>query len=79
MSVQISDVAPNFTLYSQNCKISPFNDFKGKNIVLYFYPKDDTSGCSAQACAFRDLHDEFEKLNTVILGVSRDPVNSHIK
>ena len=55
------------------------NDFKGKNIVLYFYPKDNTSGCTKEACNFRDDFPEFGKLNAVILGISPDSVESHKK
>ncbi|WIV11257.1 peroxiredoxin [Proteiniborus sp. MB09-C3] len=54
-------------------------DFKGKNVVLYFYPKDSTSGCTTEALEFMDLYDEFEKLDTVIIGISRDSLNSHVK
>lgn len=54
-------------------------DFKGKNVVLYFYPKDNTLGCTTEALEFMDLYDEFEKLDTVIIGISRDSLNSHVK
>jgi peroxiredoxin Q/BCP len=54
-------------------------DFKGKNIVVFFYPKDDTPGCTVEACGFRDSYKEIEKLGAVILGVSPDPVKSHEK
>lgn len=69
--------APDFSVKNdkdQNVKLS---DFRGKNVVLYFYPKDNTSGCTKEACEFRDLNSEFEKLDTVILGVSPDSVKSH--
>lgn len=56
-----------------------FSDFKGKNIVLYFYPKDNTPGCTIESKDFRDFHDEFLTLDTVILGVSRDTLKSHDK
>jgi peroxiredoxin Q/BCP len=55
------------------------SDFRGKTVVLYFYPKDNTPGCTAEACDFRDRHEEFADLDVVILGVSRDPVASHQK
>lgn len=53
--------------------------FKGKNVVLYFYPKDNTAGCTTEALEFMDLHDEFEKQDTVIIGISRDSLKSHAK
>jgi len=71
--------APNFKLKNQNGEVISLNDFKGKNVVLYFYPKDDTTGCTAEACSFRDDFPKFEKINTVILGVSPDSVESHKK
>lgn len=54
-------------------------DFKGKNVVVYFYPKDNTAGCTTEALEFMDLYDEFQKLDTVIIGVSRDSLKSHAK
>ncbi|SHH86492.1 thioredoxin-dependent thiol peroxidase [Sporanaerobacter acetigenes] len=69
----------DFTLKETDGKNISLSDFKGKNIVLYFYPKDNTSGCTAEAREFRDLYDEFEKLDTVILGISRDSLKSHAK
>lgn len=69
----------DFTLKETDGKNISLSDFKGKNVVLYFYPKDNTSGCTAEAREFRDLHDEFEKLDTVILGISRDSLKSHAK
>jgi len=71
--------APDFKLKNQNGKTISLNDFKGKNVVLYFYPKDDTSGCTAEACSFRDDFPKFEKTDAVILGVSPDSVESHKK
>ena len=71
--------APALTLKDQNdIKIS-LNQFTGKNVVLYFYPKDNTSGCTKEACNFRDDFPNFGKLNAVILGVSPDSVESHKK
>ncbi len=69
----------NFTLKETDGEDISLEDFKGKNVVLYFYPKDNTSGCTTEAVEFRDLHDEFEKTNTVILGISRDSLKSHAK
>ncbi len=70
--------APDFKLKNQNGETISLNDFKGKNVVLYFYPKDNTSGCTAEACSFRDDFPKFEKTE-VILGVSPDSVESHKK
>jgi len=71
--------APTFKLTDQNEKTISLNDYKGKNVVLYFYPKDDTSGCTAEACSFRDDFPKFKKVDAVILGVSPDSVESHKK
>ncbi len=71
--------APNFKLKDQNGKNVSLKDFEGKNIILYFYPKDDTSGCTAEACNFRDEFPKFNKTNAVIIGVSPDSVESHKK
>lgn len=71
--------APAFNLKDQNDKTLSLNDFKGQKVVLYFYPKDDTSGCTAEACNFRDELPAFNGLNAVILGVSPDSVESHKK
>ena len=71
--------APDFKLKNQNGETISLNDFKGKNVVLYFYPKDDTSGCTAEACSFRDDFPKFEKTDAVILGISPDSVESHKK
>lgn len=71
--------APVFTLPDQNGKKISLSDFKGKNIVLYFYPKDDTSGCTKEACQFRDAFPKFKGADAVILGVSPDSVESHKK
>jgi peroxiredoxin Q/BCP len=71
--------APDFKLKNQDGNTVSLNDFKGKNIVLYFYPKDNTSGCTAEACSFRDDFPKFEKTDAVILGVSPDSVESHKK
>ena len=71
--------APAFKLKDQNGKTISLNDFNGQNVVLYFYPKDDTSGCTKEACNFRDDLPKFGKLDAVILGVSPDSVESHKK
>ena len=71
--------APSFKLKDQNGEVISLESFKGKNVVLYFYPKDDTSGCTAEACNFRDEFPKFKKVDAVILGVSPDSVESHKK
>ncbi len=71
--------APSFKLKDQNGSTVSLNDFNGQNVVLYFYPKDDTSGCTKEACNFRDDLPKFGKLDAVILGVSPDSVESHKK
>jgi thioredoxin-dependent peroxiredoxin len=71
--------APVFKLKNQNGETVALNDFKGKRVVLYFYPKDDTPGCTKEACSFRDEFPKFGDLNVVILGVSPDSIESHKK
>lgn len=73
----IGQPVPNFELPATGGKTIRLADFKGKNVVLYFYPKDNTPGCTTEGQNFRDYHKEFAALNTVILGVSRDSVKSH--
>lgn len=78
--IEAGQKAPPFTLRSGDGKTVSLSDYLGnKNVVLYFYPKDDTPGCTKEACAFRDDWAEFGKLNTQVLGVSRDPEESHQK
>ena len=79
MALKAGDKAPSFKLKNQDGKTISLADLKGKPIVLYFYPKDDTSGCTREACNFRDELPKFGKLNAVILGVSPDSVESHKK
>ena len=71
--------APEFTLKDQNGKDVSLSDFRGKKVVLYFYPKDNTSGCTKQACAFAALNSQIESKNAVVIGVSRDSAASHQK
>lgn len=76
----IGKPAPDFTLPSSTGEMVTLKSFKNKkSVVLYFYPKDDTPGCTKEACGFRDLTAEFEQAGAVILGVSNDPVDSHAK
>lgn len=77
--LQEGNKAPDFKLKDQNEKEILLSDYKGKNVILYFYPKDNTSGCTAEACSFRDDFPKFKKVETVILGVSPDSVESHKK
>jgi len=77
--VATGQAAPDFTLQSSGGGTISLKDFRGKNVVLYFYPKDMTPGCTTEACDFRDYHPEFAKLDTVVLGISPDDVKSHDK
>jgi len=79
MTLPIGEKAPEFNLKANNGQDVSLTDFKGKNIILYFYPKDMTPGCTTEACDFRDQHEKFEELNAVILGISPDPVSRHEK
>jgi peroxiredoxin Q/BCP len=73
------DQAPEFSLQDKNGNTVSLSDFKGKKVVLYFYPKDNTPGCTRQACAFTELYSEFQNRNIEVIGVSRDSIASHIK
>ncbi len=77
--LEVGKKAPDFTLPDQDGKKVSLKDFKGKKIILYFYPKDNTSGCTKEACSFRDDFPKFKKTDAVILGVSPDSVSSHKK
>ena len=69
--------APDFTLPDKDNHPVSLSDFKGKKVILYFYPKDNTKGCTTQACTFRDAYSEFEALGAVVIGVSKDSTRSH--
>ncbi len=73
------DKAPGFSVPDQNGKIQKLSDYKGKKVILFFYPKDMTSGCTVEVCNFRDDFSEYEKKGIVILGVSNDDEKSHQK
>lgn len=75
----IGTQAPNFTLFDKNGNAVSLSDFLGKRVVLYFYPKDNTPGCTRQACAFAGAYKEFEARGVVVIGISRDSVASHQK
>lgn len=79
MNVKIGQPAPDFRLPANNGLEVSLSDFRGKKVILYFYPKDMTPGCTTQACDFRDQYQAFADLNVVILGVSPDPVQRHQK
>jgi len=69
----------DFKLPDQNRKIHRLSDYQGKKVVIYFYPKDNTSGCTTQACAFRDQYEDFKSLDVIIIGISKDSPKSHQK
>lgn len=71
--------APDFTLPNQNGDMISLSDFLGKKVVLYFYPKDNTPGCTRQACAFAGNYDAFLQQNAVVIGISKDSAASHLK
>lgn len=79
MSLEVGDKAPDFTLPADSGGKVSLKELKGKTVVLYFYPKDDTPGCTAEACAFRDQLPDFSKVKAAVVGISRDSVASHDK
>lgn len=79
LKLQVGDLAPAFTAMTNGGGKISLADFQGKNVILYFYPKDNTSGCTKEACAFRDHFAEFKKRGAVVLGVSTDSAKSHDK
>lgn len=79
LKLKPGDKAPDFTAATQDGSRISLSQFRGKPVVLYFYPRDDTPGCTKEACSFRDGFAAFEKKGAVVLGVSADPVKSHAK
>jgi peroxiredoxin Q/BCP len=79
MSIQRGIPAPDFELQDDAGETRKLSDFRGRPVVLYFYPKDDTPGCTTEACNFRDDYSAYEKAGVTILGVSPDSVKSHVK
>ena len=75
----IGEMAPDFELPDENGKRHKLSDYRGRRVVLYFYPKDDTGGCTKQACGFRDAYPQIEEQNAVVIGVSPDGAASHTK
>lgn len=79
LKLKEGDVAPGFTVATNGGGRISLADYKGRNVILYFYPRDDTPGCTKEACAFRDHFADFQKRGAVVLGVSPDAVKSHDK
>lgn len=79
MEIKENSAAPDFSLFGSDGKEHRLSDYRGKKVILYFYPKDNTAGCSKEACSFRDNIEIVDDLNAVILGVSRDSLKSHDK
>ena len=79
MTLQIGDPIPDFSLFDQTGKSKTNKECKGKSLVLFFYPKDDTPGCTAEACGFRDKYELFSLLGALVWGVSNDNKASHLK
>jgi len=77
--LEIGTKAPEFTLPDQNGEMHSLSEYKGKKVILYFYPKDNTPGCTKQACNFGELYPQFTEKGAVVLGVSKDSVASHKK
>lgn len=79
MKLSVGDMAPDFTSTDQNGRQIKLSDFRGKKVVMYFYPKDNTPGCTAESCNLRDNHERLQKQGYVVLGVSKDSEKSHQK
>ena len=79
MSLSIGDKAPDFTMPTDGAGTVSLAALKGKKVILYFYPKDDTPGCTTEACTYRDEHSAFQKKGAVVLGISPDDEESHTK
>ena len=75
--LEVGKKAPSFTLLDQNGKKHSLKDYLGKKVVLYFYPKDNTSGCTKEACSYKELYPDFMEKGAVVIGVSKDSVKSH--
>ncbi|MCI8388495.1 MAG: thioredoxin-dependent thiol peroxidase [Clostridiales bacterium] len=77
--LELNSKAPEFTLKDKDGNSVSLSDFAGKKVVLYFYPKDNTPGCTRQACAFAAAYEDFKAINAVVIGISKDSVASHVK
>lgn len=77
--LKVGDKAPDFKLKDETEREISLSDFRGRKVVLYFYPKDDTPGCTKEACSFRDVYDEILEAGAVVIGVSKDDTSSHEK
>lgn len=75
--LEVGSKAPDFSLPDQNGEIHRLSDYLGQKVIVYFYPKDMTSGCTSQACSFRDLYPQLKEKGAVVLGISKDSVESH--
>ena len=79
MSIQTGSIAPDFSIASSSGKTVSLSDFRGQTVIVYFYPKDDTPGCTKEACSFRDTFDALSNAGVTVLGISPDSVESHNK
>lgn len=79
LALKVGDPAPPFSVTSTDGTVVSLTELKGRDVILYFYPKDDTPGCTKEACAFRDIYRDFEKRGAVVLGVSPDDTKAHEK
>lgn len=77
--IEINSIVPNFSLIGSDKKEHSLSEYKGKKIILYFYPRDNTPGCSTEACDFRDNNSTIQDMNAIVIGVSRDSLKSHDK
>ena len=77
--LEVNTKAPDFKLPNKDGNSVSLSDFAGKRVVLYFYPKDNTPGCTRQACAFAEAYEEFKEIDAVVIGISKDSVASHVK
>ncbi|MGL5354351.1 MAG: thioredoxin-dependent thiol peroxidase [Clostridium sp.] len=77
--IEVGNLVPDFSLTGSDDKLHSLSDYRGKKVIVYFYPRDNTPGCTTEACEFRDNHKQFTDSNTVILGISKDSLASHNK
>lgn len=77
--MEIGSLAPDFNLMGSDGETHSLSDYRGKKVILYFYPKDNTPGCTTEACDFRDNINEISNLNAIVIGISKDNINSHNK